>query len=66
MQPIEIIVIIACVLIVGSVLLAAILRRIRNKKIDDCGSQCVNCPYCSSCSSNKLRKAKKKENKEKD
>ena len=47
MQLIEIIVIIACVLIVGGVILRQIVNKKKGKT--SCGCDCSSCSYCSSC-----------------
>ena len=49
MQPIEIIVIIACVLIVGGVIAKAIFDKKRGKT--SCGCDCSKCASCQSCKS---------------
>ncbi|MEG1520831.1 MAG: FeoB-associated Cys-rich membrane protein [Clostridia bacterium] len=45
MQPIEIIVIIACSAIVVGVIISAIIRKKHGKSSCDCGSNCANCQY---------------------
>jgi len=47
MQPIEIIVIIACVLIVGGVIVKSIINKKKGKT--SCGCDCSNCSGCSKC-----------------
>lgn len=54
MQLIEIIVIIACVLIVGGVIVASVLNKIKGKS--SCGCDCSSCKGCSSCKSVKNNK----------
>lgn len=49
MQPIEIIVIIACVLIVGGVIAKAIIDNKRGKT--SCGCDCSKCSSCQTCKS---------------
>ncbi len=51
MQPIEIIVIIACVLIVGGVTVASIINKKKGK--NSCGCNCSCCSNCSSCKTKK-------------
>ena len=51
MQPIEIIVIIACVLIVGGVITTAIINKKKGKS--SCGSDCKLCSRHSCCKTNK-------------
>ena len=55
MQPIEIIVIIACVLIVGGVIAKVIIDKKKGKT--SCGCDCSCCSNCSSC---KVKKEDKK------
>lgn len=48
MGPWEIVVIIACVLVVGGVIVGSIVRK-KKAKASGCPSGCVGCPYCNSC-----------------
>ena len=56
MTPLEIIVIIACVLIVGSVIITSIINKKKGK--NSCGCNCKNC----SMSCNKNNKVNKQDN----
>ena len=47
MQPIEIIVIVACVLIVGGVIVTSIVNKMKGKT--SCGCDCSKCSGCSTC-----------------
>ncbi len=47
MEPIEIIVIIACILIVGGVMTTAIINKKNGKT--SCGCDCKSCSSCHSC-----------------
>ncbi len=47
MKPIEIIVITACVLIVGGVIISSIINRKKGK--NSCGCNCSNCSYRMGC-----------------
>lgn len=47
MEPIEIIVIIACVLIVGGVIVKSIIDKKNGKT--GCGCDCSKCSGCTSC-----------------
>ncbi len=47
MTPLEIVVIIMCVLVVGGVAFGAIIRKKKGKS--SCGSGCAGCPYAGSC-----------------
>lgn len=59
MQPIEIIVIIACVLIVGGVIVRSIINKKKGKT--SCGCDCSNCSgSCSCCSKERTNKENKK------
>lgn len=49
MTPIEIIVIIGCVLIVGGVIITSIINKKKGKS--SCGCGCADCSKCSHCSS---------------
>lgn len=51
MEPIEIIVIIACVLIVGGVLITSIINKKKGKT--SCGCDCSTCSSCCKRSKNK-------------
>ena len=51
MRPIEIIVIIACVLIVGGVIATSIINKKKGK--NSCGCDCANCSSCSVCKNKK-------------
>lgn len=55
----EILLIIACVAIVGSVLTTSIIRKRKNKKSGGCSGCCGDCPYCSSCSSHSVEQRNK-------
>lgn len=46
MEPIEIIVIVACVLIVALVIIKSIIDKKKGKT--SCGCDCINCNRCSS------------------
>ncbi|MBQ7235682.1 MAG: FeoB-associated Cys-rich membrane protein [Clostridia bacterium] len=58
MQPIEIIVIIACVVIVAGVIVKSIIDKKKGKT--SCGCDCSKCSGCSSC---KVRTNKEDTNK---
>lgn len=59
MQPIEIIVIIACVLIVGGVIVRSIINKKKGKT--SCGCDCSSCSgSCSCCSKERTNKENKK------
>ncbi len=47
MGPWEIVLIVACALIVVGVITAAIIRKKKGKS--SCGCDCSSCPGCSSC-----------------
>ena len=61
MQPIEIITIIVCVLIVGGVLGTYIYRKIKHKPTGGCSGNCSCCSGCSSCASIKPKEKKNDE-----
>ncbi len=48
MEPIEIIVIMACVLIVGGVVIKSIINKIKGRTSYGCGGDCCKCKGCSS------------------
>lgn len=54
MEPIEIIVIIASVLIVGGVIVKSIIDKKKGKT--SCGCNCSNCSKCRSCNINQNKK----------
>ncbi len=56
MTPIEIIVIIACVLIVGGVIAHSIINKKKGKT--SCGCDCSNCSSCKRCDKNTEKKDK--------
>lgn len=58
MSAIEIIVIIACVLIVSGVIIRAIINKKNGK--NSCGCDCANCSACQAC---KVKKDKSVHNK---
>lgn len=47
MQPVEIVLIIACALIVVGVAVSAVVRKKRGKT--GCGCDCADCGHCSAC-----------------
>ena len=47
MQPVEIVLIIACALIVAGVAVSAVVRKKRGKT--GCGCDCADCGHCSAC-----------------
>ena len=47
MEAIEIIVIVACVLIVGGVIASHLINKKKGK--NSCCSDCSSCSYCNSC-----------------
>ena len=59
MEPIEIIVIIACVLIVGGVIVMSIINKKKGKT--SCGCDCGSCKGCLAC--NKSQKTNENTNK---
>ncbi len=54
MGPIEIIVIIACVLIVGGVIAKSIVNKIKGKNSCGCGCDCSTCKGCSTKKDNQF------------
>ena len=55
MQPIEIVLIVASVLVVGAVMVSAIVKKAKGKS--GCGCGCSGCPHASACQSKKTKKA---------
>lgn len=58
MQPIEIIVIAACSLIVAGVIIAAVIRKKKGKT--SCGCDCSSCPGHCRCAEDKKPKERHK------